>query len=286
MSDRTIVGWDGSLEADLALEWAVERAKAEHDGILLVDVEDPAELAPGQVVTEELVAQRHLAADAQAQRVSDENAGLRVSTHVMAGDRLEELRRFSRADTLVVVGTGERHWPHLRYDWSLGAQLAGVARGAVAIVPGLPEPSRSTVVVGVDGSEVSLKAARYAAREARRLGGDLLVVHAWLEPMVGIPEVQRPDGRFTRDLETEHEAILHSVARTVRAANPDLTVTATLVRDDPRHALRAHLASAALLVVGTEQARGMDRLLLGSVSHAMILAIEVPTIVVAPECLI
>jgi hypothetical protein len=26
MTDRTIVGWDGSPEADVALEWAVERA--------------------------------------------------------------------------------------------------------------------------------------------------------------------------------------------------------------------------------------------------------------------
>ena len=46
------------------------------------------------------------------------------------------------------------------------------------------------------------------------------------------------------------------------------------------------LDDAALLVVGTEQARGLDRLMLGSVSHALILAIRVPTIVVAPECLI
>ena len=61
---------------------------------------------------------------------------------------------------------------------------------------------------------------------------------------------------------------------------------AVLIRDDPRRPLLSALDSAALLVVGTEQARGMDRLLLGSVSHAMILAIEVPTIVVAPECLI
>lgn len=286
MTDRTIVGWDGSPEADVALEWAVERAKAEQDSIVLVDVEDLDALAPGQVVTEDVVAQRHLAADAAAQRVSDANGGLRISTHVMAGLRLDELLRFSRADNLVVVGTGRRHWPHVRYDWSLGSRLAAHARGAAAIVPGLPETGRTTVVVGVDGSEVSLKAARFASREARRLGGELRLVHAWLDPLVGIPEVQQPDHRFTIDLEAEHDMILRSVARTVRAANPDLQVTGSLVRDDPRHAILAHLDDAALLVVGTEQARGLDRMMLGSVSHALILAIRVPTIVVAPECLI
>ena len=286
MSGRTIVGWDGSDEADVALVWAVERAKAEHDGILLVDVEDPAALEPGQVVTAELVARRQRAADEKAVRVSEANGSLRIGTRVMAGDRRDELHRFSRADNLIVVGTGRRHWPKVRYAWSLGAQLAALARGAVAIIPALPGPERATVVVGVDGSEVSLKAARFAAREARRLGGGLRIVHAWLEPLVGIPEVQQPDGRFAVDLEKQHDAILQSVARTVRQANPDLTVTAELVQDDPRNAILSRLDDAALLVVGTEQGRGFDRWLLGSVSHALILAIRVPTIVVAPECLI
>ncbi|QNE36974.1 universal stress protein [Leifsonia shinshuensis] len=286
MNDRTVVGWDGSEEAGVALEWAVRRAKAEHDSIVLVDVEDVDALAPGQVVTDEMVARRHLAADAEAQRVTDANGGLRVSTHVMAGERLDELQRFSRADNLLVVGTGRRHWPHVRYDWSLGSRLAARARGAVAVIPALPEPTHTAVVVGVDGSEVSLKAARFAAREARRLGGRLRLVHAWLDPLVGIPEVQQPDGRFTVDLEAEHDAILQSVARTVRAANPDLEVTASLIRDDARQAVLSSLGDAALLVVGTEQARGLDRMMLGSVSHALILAIRVPTIVVAPECLI
>jgi len=41
-----------------------------------------------------------------------------------------------------------------------------------------------------------------------------------------------------------------------------------------------------MLVVGTEQSRGIDRMLLGSVSHSMILDIEIPTIVVAPDCIV
>ena len=122
MTDRTIVGWDGSEESDVALAWAVGRARTERDGILLVDIEDPAALAPGQVITAELVARRHLAADAKAQRVSDANGSLSISTHVMAGDRREELRRFTRPDTFLVVGTGERHRAGTRIQ-PVGAQL-------------------------------------------------------------------------------------------------------------------------------------------------------------------
>ncbi|MGH1548787.1 hypothetical protein ACRAWB_06270 [Leifsonia poae] len=56
MSERTIVGWEGSLEADVAMEWAVERAERTGDGILLVDIEDTDRPVPGAVVTPEMVA--------------------------------------------------------------------------------------------------------------------------------------------------------------------------------------------------------------------------------------
>ncbi|UAJ77824.1 hypothetical protein IT072_10945 [Leifsonia sp. ZF2019] len=48
MSDNTVVGWDGSPAADLALTWAVARAEAEQDGILLIDIEETETAAPGR----------------------------------------------------------------------------------------------------------------------------------------------------------------------------------------------------------------------------------------------
>jgi nucleotide-binding universal stress UspA family protein len=282
MSDRTVVGWDGSLESRLALEWAVARALDEHDGILLVDIEDAK---PGAVVTEQMVAERHLAADAEAERIAAQHPGLRISTHIMAGDRLDELRRFAHPDTLVVVGTGRRTRPHTRYSWSIGARLAAVASGAVAIVPGLPEEDRSMVVAGVDGSEVSMKAARFAAREARRTRSGLRLVHAWFEPIVAARGVG-VDVRFLHEIRGEHQRILESAEHTIQAANPDLPVTALLVHGDAPHGLADAVADARLLVVGTEQAHGIGRMLLGSTSHALILDIAVPTIVVSPDTLI
>lgn len=285
MSDRTVVGWDGSLEAEQAVEWAVQRAEQNDDGIILVDVEDSERPTPGRVVTAEMVAKRHRAADDRARRISDEHPGLRVNTHIMAGDRLEELRRFSRPDNLIVVGTSERTGPRARFHWSLGARLAATARGAVAVIPSLPDESRTAVVVGIDGSEVSLKAARFAAREARRLGHELVVVHGWLDPLVTVAGVAT-EGPLLGELEEEHSRLLHSAVQSLRSANPDLTISPVLVRDQAYFALAEPARSASLLVLGTQQTRGIDRFLLGSVSHAMILHIAVPTIVVAPECLI
>jgi len=285
MSERTVVGWDGSLEAGVALDWAVRRAEQVGDGILLVDVEDTERPVPGEVVTPQMVARRHQQADREAELISDQHPGLRVYTHVPAGGRLDELRRFSRPDNLLVVGTSQRSGLRSRYHWSLGAQLAAGVRGALAVVPALPEEARSTVVVGIDGSEVSMKAARFAAREARRLQQELLVVHSWLDPMMAVSDI-RAEGPLLGELEEEQSRMVDAAVHSLRSGNPDLEISVHFTRDQVQVALADRARSASLLVLGTQQTRGIDRFLLGSVSHAMILRIEVPTIVVAPECLV
>lgn len=279
---ETLVGWDGSPEADLALDWAVERAEHEHDGIVLVGIEDATAPIPGQVVTEQMVSNRLVAVDAAAERLSEQHPRLRIRTEVVEGDRLRELQRRSQPDNLIVLGTGRRHGLSLRYGWSLGARLAAIAHGAVAVIPELTGEERSGVVVGVDGSEVALKAARFAAREARRLGQELIVVHAWLEPMVNVPDV-RMEGPFLGELEEEHRIVIESAVHSLSSSNPDLTVTPVLVRDEANHALKAAVPSASMLVLGTMQPRGVERMLLGSTSHTMLLDIAVPTVVVTPD---
>ncbi|MFC7615700.1 universal stress protein [Actinokineospora soli] len=47
--------------------------------------------------------------------------------------------------------------------------------------------SRAPVVVGVDGSESSLAAVGWAAREAAARGTGLRVVHAFIWPMLHVP---------------------------------------------------------------------------------------------------
>jgi len=141
------------------------------------------------------------------------------------------------------------------------------------------------VVVGIDGSEVSMKAARFAAREARRLQQELLVVHSWLDPMMAVSDI-RAEGPLLGELEEEQSRMVDAAVHSLRSGNPDLEISVHFTRDQVQVALADRARSASLLVLGTQQTRGIDRFLLGSVSHAMILRIEVPTIVVAPECLV
>jgi len=64
------------------------------------------------------------------------------------------------------------------------------------------------------------------------------------------------------------------------AARPGLEVRGTLVHGPPQPALLEASRPAALLVVGNHGLRGFERLLLGSVSHSMVLNIVSPMVVV------
>lgn len=277
MKSTIVVGWDGSPTADRAMAWAIERAEITHELILMtniVQLEGPLSTDAVQ----QAIATEHWRTDAAAQRLNGPRPHLVINTRTLAGDPLDELLAASREDNLVVVGTRERRGLQFRYHWSLGAKLAGAAHGPVAIIPPL-EAGRSGVVVGVDGSEVSLKAARVAAIEAQRRHEALHIVHAWLEPMVDVPDLSRED-TFITELQHQHQVLLDSAMHIMRKNHPELTIRPHLVRDVPHHALTSTTAEASLLVVGARHPGGLQRLLLGSVSHEMVLDIRIPTIVV------
>ncbi|WP_431218939.1 universal stress protein [Leifsonia xyli] len=110
-------------------------------------------------------------------------------------------------------------------------------------------------------------------------------MHSWLDPMIAVSDI-RAEGTLLGELEEEHARMLDAVLHSLRSSNPDLEITSHLTRHQVDYALAEQARTASLLVLGTQQTRGIDRFLLGSVSHSMILRIEVPTIVVAPECLV
>lgn len=58
-------------------------------------------------------------------------------------------------------------------------RIAAAAHSPVIVVPEIDLAGRSGVVVGVDGSEVSEAATRFAAQEAERLGEPLIAVTVW-----------------------------------------------------------------------------------------------------------
>jgi nucleotide-binding universal stress UspA family protein len=119
------------------------------------------------------------------------------------------------------------------------------------------------VVVGVDGSDPSRAAMRWAAGDAVRRERPLRIVHAvgpWAcaTPLYPAPVVME-------SLHQAGRAILDRSAEDVRRWHPGLPVTTALLSDPPAIALRREADEACEVVVGNRGLGGFTGLLLGSV---------------------
>ncbi|GAA2271912.1 universal stress protein [Streptomyces atrovirens] len=133
------------------------------------------------------------------------------------------------------------------------------------------------LVVGVDGSEPSLRAVDWASDEAVLRGVALRVVYACLWDRYEGGAVARDIGRPTA-LPLPQD-IVDAAAERARARHPDLRVTTDVVLEEPEYALVREGRKASALVVGTRGRGGLAELLLGSVSLAVAAHADCPVIV-------
>ncbi|MEV1065638.1 universal stress protein [Streptomyces sp. NPDC050263] len=131
------------------------------------------------------------------------------------------------------------------------------------------------ITAGVDGTDESLAALSWAAREAVRRDLELRVVHAWRFQPNAAAEVADRDAqeRWVR------EAAERSVA-TVAERHPGLTVTTEIREGGPVETLVAAAADAELLVLGSRGHAAVVGFLLGSVGQQVIAEAARPVVLV------
>ena len=271
------VGWDGTPPSRAALDWVVERAG--QGEITLVHVAEEGTHSTEFLVHDSGTRAERSELDAEVDRIATKLPGARVTGEMVLGDAAEELRRYSSEQRLVAVGTTPRHGTEGRYRWSVGSRLAAAAAGPIAVIPSTDVTTRSGLVVGVDGTDSSTAAIGFAAAEAERSAQTLHMVHAWMEPPVW-QDAYMPDYRFLLSLEDMHREVLSRAVDDVKLRFPNVEVESLLKRALPHQALLQTSGAASLLVVGNHGLRGIRKLLLGSVSHAVLLGLQSPTVVV------
>lgn len=272
MSSLTGVACDLSHASTTALEWAVARARRVHGALELVAVLDDVLTADGaELVPADAVA----ALEDVVEAVRTTHPGVRVSGRVVHGFVIPALARETAMDRLLVIGTAPRRAPRLGSGWSYGARVATVAHGPVAIVPNSRVARRSGVVVGVDGSPASWAAVLFAAEEAERTAQPLRIVHGGED---------RGGAEVARVRLADHERTIRDVARRLRDARPTATARPELVLSSapPARALLHGEPAPALVVIGSRGVTGWSRLLVGSVGHDVLAALDVPVVVACP----
>lgn len=126
------------------------------------------------------------------------------------------------------------------------------------------------VVVGVDGTQRSIHAARWAGALAERLGAPLHIVHARPYPGRGLTDVSANVRAI--EMAEQHsltETILSSAQAAVRAAVPALQVTTEHLSVSVDEALIDLSGRARLIVVGNDEVSPGAAVLVGSSTLAV-----------------
>lgn len=143
-----------------------------------------------------------------------------------------------------------------------------------------PMPEKKRIVVGVDGSEASVAALRWAADEARAHASTLEVVHAWTIPFLGAdPMMVQPSVRL--DLDELEAAARRVIDRALDEV--DLTrlhVERLAVRNNAATAILDAAKGADMVVVGSRGLGGFSGLILGSVGHQLTHHATCPVVIV------
>ncbi|MDT4958024.1 MAG: hypothetical protein QOD31_1823 [Pseudonocardiales bacterium] len=135
------------------------------------------------------------------------------------------------------------------------------------------------IVVGVDGSDSSADAVRWAGAQAKLTGAPLRAVASWRWPNY----VNRiPPGV---DLAADTAQTLHEVVSTALADRPDVAVTEHVIEGPAGPALLSQAQDASLLVVGARGRAAFPGMLLGSVAEYCVRHGKCPVVVVRAAAL-
>jgi len=142
-----------------------------------------------------------------------------------------------------------------------------------------------SIVVGVDGSDASQEALRWAVEEARLRSAPLVAVHAWSfvppQPIGDPGMLAMPAGDLPGQLSAESEAARIALDSAVEGVlGADAEIERKLVEGDAGEALVAESSSAQLVVVGSHGRSGFKAALLGSVSRHVTNHAACPVVVV------
>jgi nucleotide-binding universal stress UspA family protein len=132
-----------------------------------------------------------------------------------------------------------------------------------------------TIVVGVDGSEPSKDALRWAARQAELTGAELLAITAWHFPTTYWAVV--PEGI---DFAGEAGKALDKAIAEVLGDSPSVKVRTSVFNGSAAVALIDASADAELVVVGSRGHGAFSGMLIGSVSEHVVTQASCPVLVV------
>lgn len=257
-----VVGYDGSSDSELALDWADELA-AEQGRPLRVLI---SEVDPTQVL--EATSEWHAAKMAELEAdAKDRLAGARTKDTALELVQVPPAQALIDASAHAVAVVVGARGHSLLSGVVLGSVSQHVTRHAscpVVVTRPPYQPDSRRVVVGVDGSTGSRKALEFAFDHASRSGSSVTAIHAWRNLARGFP-----GSGLIEEIQAAERVLAEALAG-FADLYPDVEVTTEAIPMAPQRALADASTAAELVVVGSRGLGAFAGLLLGSVGQSVL----------------
>lgn len=290
-STRLVVGVDDASIARHALRWAATEAILRDVPLVAVTaVVGPWMVGPmgweGHTIDSRKIA---LAArsrlDSVLAEVLDEVPGPTPQVTPIVSDFPAPgvLVNESESADMVVVGTRQLRGP-FRWLGSVSDQVVRHASCPVAVIPeaGNPFEPEAPIVVGVDGSQNAAEALAWAVAEGSLRGCPVRAVNVWsLLDQYGSDGPSQFEPTYG---ESEALEALTAFVTKVLGSEAASRVELEAVCDLPAGGILevANRMRTSLIVVGARGVGGFKGLLLGSVSHKVLVESDCPVVVIKP----
>lgn len=271
-----VVGYDGSPDADLALNWAVRTTTATPRPLEVVIVGTHMDPVVGHFRehNDRLVDEWHR----RAYQGLEESGVANWEVGVRRGPTVPVLLAAAQDGEMLVVGSRGHGLMLGSLSGSVSQHVARHATCPVVVVRPLRQADAEQIVVGIDGSDGAQEALRFACSRARDTGESVVAVcayRAWSLPGRVKTSIHRTVGGAE-----EAERLLAETTSAVRADFDEIDLTTIAVAAPADRLLLDLGAGSSLLVVGSRGRDSFTEMLLGSVAQQVIHRAECPVVVV------
>lgn len=250
-----VVGTDGSIPADRAVEWAAHQAQVQRRPLAVATIANDG----------------HLVRDRAVALVRAAHPDLEVSGLVGHGDPRHALLELSRQAHLLVLGSRGRGPMRSILLGSVSATVAANADCPTVVSRGPSSTPGTGVLVGADGSPESLPVVRFAFGFAADNGLPVTVLHTFWDAVAAVAQFREAQGRPADAPELEElRALLSESISGLGEEYPDVPVRLELRHGLADEALARRESAWDLVVVGRHPMSRLDRVVNGSVASSVV----------------